>query len=62
MSQDMGFGKFPLKIPNFSIFSPSDQKKSLQVGSKSIWVKARLASYLLGVKSMLGSGQVSAHL
>jgi len=51
------FGKFPLKIPNFSIFSLSGQTKSLQVGSKSTGVKDRSASYLLQVKSMLGSGQ-----
>jgi len=27
-----GFGKFPLKMSNFSIFSPSSQKESLWVG------------------------------
>jgi len=52
-----GFGKFPLKIPNFSIFS-LQVKKSHHVGSKSTQVKDGLASYLLGVKSMLGSGWV----
>jgi len=52
-----GFGKFPLKMSIFSIFFPSDQKKSLQVGSKSTWVKGGSASYLLQVKSKLGSGQ-----
>jgi len=30
-----GFGKFPLKIPNFSVFFPLSQKKSLRVGSKA---------------------------
>jgi len=29
-----GFGKFPLKIPHFSIFSPSVKKKNLRVWSK----------------------------
>jgi len=51
------FGKFPLKISNFSIFFPSGQKKLLRVGSESTRVKAWLASYLLRVKSKLGSGQ-----
>jgi len=48
----VGFGKFPLKIPNFSIFSPLD-KKNTSLG----WVKKYPASYLLGIKSMLGLGQ-----
>jgi len=52
-----GFGKCPLKMSNFSIFFPSDQKKSLGIGSKSTWVKGGLASYLLQVKSKLVSGQ-----
>jgi len=51
------FGKFPLKMSNFSIFSPSDQKKSLRVGSESTRVKGGSSSYLLRVKSKLGSGQ-----
>jgi len=33
-----GFGKFPLKIPNFQFF-PLGQKKSLRVESKSTEVK-----------------------
>jgi len=45
------FGKFPLKMSNFSIFS-------LRVGSESTRVKAKSASYLLWVKSKLGSGRV----
>jgi len=45
-----GFGKFPLKISNFSIFS-------FRVGSKSTQVKSRLTSYLVRVKSKLGPGQ-----
>jgi len=52
-----GFWKFSLKIPNFSVFSPSGPKKSLRVESKSTQVKDWSASYLLRVKSMLGSGQ-----
>jgi len=56
------FGKYPLKMSNFSIFFPSNQKKSLRVGSKSTWVKGGSASYLLQVKSKLGSGLVRAHL
>jgi len=56
------FGKFPLKMSNFSIFFPSGQKKLLRVGSESTRVKAGSASYLLRVKSKLGSGRVRAHL
>jgi len=51
------FGKFPLKMSNFSIFCPSGQKKSLRAGSKSSQVKGRSAPYLLRVKVKLGSGQ-----
>jgi len=51
-----GFGKFPLKFAkNF----PSDQKKYHLVGSKSTWIEGKLGSYLLWVKSMLGSGPIS---
>jgi len=35
------------KISNFSIFCPSDQKKYLQVRTKSTRVKGGAASYLL---------------
>jgi len=52
-----GFRKFPLKTSNFSIIFPSDQKKSLRVGSKSARVRGGWASYLLQVKSKCGSGQ-----
>jgi len=48
------FGKFPLKMSQFTIFS-------LQVRSKSTWVKGGSASYLLRVKWKLGSGWVRAH-
>jgi len=54
------FGKFPLNMSNFSIFYPLGQKKSLQVGSESTRVKAGSASYLLRVKSKLGSGRVGS--
>jgi len=53
-----GFQKFPLEIPNFSIFSPSGQK-NLIIRAKSTNVKDGLASYLLQLKSMLGSGPIS---
>jgi len=52
------FGKFPLKTSIFSIFFTSDQKKSFRIGSKSTRVKGGSASYLLQVKSKLGSGPV----
>jgi len=57
-----GFVKFPLKMSNFSIFSPSDQRNLFESGqkvpgSKSTLVKGGSASYILVVKSKLGSGQ-----
>jgi len=51
------FQKISLKMPNFSIFFPSDQKNLLGVGSESTRVNAGSASYLLRVKSKLGLGQ-----
>jgi len=51
------FGKFTLKMSNFSIFSLRVQKKSLRFGSESTRVEGGSASYLLWVKSKLGSGQ-----
>jgi len=51
-----GFGKFPLKIPIFSIFLASGQKKSLRVRSKSGGVKGRLTSHLQLVKSNACAG------
>jgi len=44
-------------MSNFSTFFPSDQKKSLRVGSENTRVEGGLASYLLRVLSKLGSGQ-----
>jgi len=49
--------KISPKNGEFSIFFSLGQKKLLRVGSESTWVKAGLASYLLRVKSKLGSGQ-----
>jgi len=54
--------KISPKNVQFSIFFPSGQKKLLWVVSESTRVKDGLASYLLRVKSKLGSGQVRAHL
>jgi len=58
----LGLENFPLKISNFSIFSPSGQKIFHWDGSKSTRAPDGSASYLLRVKSMLGLGWVSAHL
>jgi len=44
-----GFGKFPLKIPNFSIISFPVKKNSHLVGSKNTPVKYGQAFYLLQV-------------
>jgi len=54
------FGKFPLKMSNFSIFFPSDKKKSLWVGSESSQVEGGAASSYCGSK--VSSGRVRAHL
>jgi len=51
------FGKFPIKMSIFQFFSLRVKKKLLRVGSESTRVKAGSASYLLRVKSKLGSGQ-----
>jgi len=50
-SATSGFGKFPLKNPNFSIFFLSCKKNLSEVRSKNTWV------IYLRVKSTLGSGQ-----
>jgi len=55
-------GKFPLITLNFSNFYPLGKKKSLRVGSESTRVEGGSASYLLRVKSKLGSCRVRAHL
>jgi len=54
----VNFGKYPLKMSNFSIFFPSGLKKSLWVGSESTRVKGGSASYSLRVRSKLGSGPI----
>jgi len=51
------FGKFPLKMSNFSNFFLLGQKKSHLVGSNSTQVKGGPASGLLRAKSMLVLGQ-----
>jgi len=53
------FGKFSQKTSNFL---PSGQKKSLRVGSERTRVEGGSVSYLLRVKSKLGSGRVRPHL
>jgi len=56
----LGLGwKISLKNPKNFNFRPLGQIKSLWVGSKSTLVKAGSASYLMGAKSMLGSGPFS---
>jgi len=50
---------FPKNVKFFNFF-PSVKKKLLRVGSESTQVKAGLASYLLRVKSKLGSGRVGS--
>jgi len=49
----------PKKVKFFNFF-PSGQKKSLWVGSESTRVKGGLASYILRIKSKLGSGWVGS--
>jgi len=54
VSLSLDLENFPYKCQIFSLWV---KKKSLWVGSISTWVKGGLASYLLRLKSMLGSGQ-----
>jgi len=49
--------KISPKNVKFFNFFPMGQKKSIQVGSESTWVKGGSASYILRVKSKLESGQ-----
>jgi len=51
------FEKLSLKMSNFSIFALRVKKNLF--GSESTWVGGGLASYLLRVKSKLGSGGLS---
>jgi len=50
-------GKFPLQMSNFSIFFPSDQKKSLRVGQK-----VPAGRPLIYCRSKVSLGWVRAHL
>jgi len=52
-----GFGKFPLKIPNFLIFFTSDQKKISLGQFKKYTGQRQVGLFLLRVKSVLRSGQ-----
>jgi len=54
-----GFEKFPLKIPNFSIFFLSDQKNIFWSGQKVPWSKA--GQPLIYCKSKVCLGRVGAH-
>jgi len=54
------FGKFPLKMSNFSIFFLSGQKKSLRVGSENNLVEGRFP--FIYCWSKVSSGRVRAHL
>jgi len=56
---DNGLG-LNLKNVKFFNFFTLGQKKLLRVGSESTWVEAGSASYLLRVKSKLGSGRVGS--
>jgi len=59
-STTSGLGKFPLKIPNCSIFLLWIKKISSGRVKKYTQVKDRSAPYSLRVKSVLGSGLVRA--
>jgi len=48
-----GSGKFPPKIPKFSIFLPSGQKKYHRAEPKNTQVRANSALYLMRVRSLL---------
>jgi len=52
---------FPKNLRKISIFFPFGSKKSHQVRSISIRIKDGLASFLLQVKSVLGSGKNDRH-
>jgi len=58
----LNFGKFPLKMSKKFNFFTLGQEKSLWVGSESTRIEGGSASYLLRVKSKLGSGRVKAHI
>jgi len=56
-----GFGNFPLKIPNFSIFCPADQKNIIGSGQKVPGSQPGWAFlFTLGQKYVrVGSGPIS---
>jgi len=56
------FGKFPLKMSNFSTFVLQGKKDLFGSCQKVSGSKARLASCLLQIKSKLGLGRITAHL
>jgi len=56
----LGLENFPLKIPNFSVFSPSYQKNLLGLGQKVFWSKTGWP--LNYCRSKVCSGRVRAHL
>jgi len=55
-----GFGKFPLKIPNFSIFFPSSQKNIVGLGLKV--PGSKMVQPLIYCGSKACSGQARVHL
>jgi len=55
-----GFGKFPLKMSNFSSFCPSGQKKVIGLGQKVPGPEP--SQPLIYCGSMICSGRVRAHL
>jgi len=55
-----GFGKFPLKIPNFSIYSPPGQKNLFGMGQKVL--RSKTGQLLICCGSKVCSGRVSARL
>jgi len=56
----LAYGKFPLKIPNFSIFCPSGQKNLIRKGQKVSGSKP--GRHLIYCGSKVCSGRDRAHL
>jgi len=56
----LGLENFPIKIPNFLIFSLSLKKIISSWANKNTWVKAGSAPFLLQIKTMLRSWRVGA--
>jgi len=59
-----GFGKFPLKMSNFSIFCPSGQKNVIGVGLKKYPGQSQVSLLFTAVQKYVrvGLGRVRAHL